>query len=423
MLCPMLPVDPEKPSLVSRFTRITTSGRFIPQIDGLRFIAIAVVVLYHMAHCMADWHKGYAYRAPIHEDWLYRISRHGHYGVQLFFIISGFILALPFAAHRLHSGKKVSLKAYFWRRITRLEPPYILCMLFFFALALVARPNSLVGMSVGDLLSHLGASLIYLHNVVFAEQPVLNIVAWSLEIEIQFYLLVPLLTVVFLIPHRMVRRGVLIAACVIAVALQRWLVPDGKGVATLTIAMYIQFFLMGFLLADIYLVDWRQGLPTTSGLFDVSSLICATALLVLCELTAGAGYQSGWGIATDFAFPLLLVVFCIGIFRGRLCSRLFSLPWITAIGGMCYTIYLLHLNFMLAFGKVGQKLPHVKWFGGDVLFQLAVFLPILAIACAAYFLLIERPCMDKNWPQKLMAKLRSKPKVELAEPATARVAE
>src|SRR5262245_10743057 len=58
----------------------------------------------------------------------------GRYGVQLFFIISGFILALPFAAERLAGARPVRLKAFYLRRLTRLEPPYFLVLTIFFLL-------------------------------------------------------------------------------------------------------------------------------------------------------------------------------------------------------------------------------------------------------------------------------------------------
>ena len=59
----------------------------------------------------------------------------GGYGVSIFFMISGFILSLPFAkAHfNKNPGKKnISLKRYYLRRLIRLEPPYIIALIIFF---------------------------------------------------------------------------------------------------------------------------------------------------------------------------------------------------------------------------------------------------------------------------------------------------
>ena len=59
----------------------------------------------------------------------------GFRGVELFFVISGFILGLPFAAHYLKGAAPVSLRKYYLRRLTRLEPPYIVALLVLFILA------------------------------------------------------------------------------------------------------------------------------------------------------------------------------------------------------------------------------------------------------------------------------------------------
>ena len=72
-------------------SRETSSGRFLPEIDGLLFIAISLVVLYHAAFHDCD-------RAPAA---FVAVSADGYFGVYLFFAISGFILGLPFAQHLL----------------------------------------------------------------------------------------------------------------------------------------------------------------------------------------------------------------------------------------------------------------------------------------------------------------------------------
>src|SRR4051794_4572537 len=111
--------------MVDRLARVTTSGRRIRELDGLRFIAIATVFVQHMLEVMLERYPSGAVRwdlpASLVRDW--RI------GVQLFFVISGFILATPFAAQHMLGARRVSLKAYYWRRLTRLEPPYLLAML------------------------------------------------------------------------------------------------------------------------------------------------------------------------------------------------------------------------------------------------------------------------------------------------------
>ena len=76
--------------------RITSGGKFIPEIDGLRFVAIASVVVSHVQFLLVERSA----LAPS-ANWVFRAVNHGWRGVDLFFALSGFILALPFAAHHL----------------------------------------------------------------------------------------------------------------------------------------------------------------------------------------------------------------------------------------------------------------------------------------------------------------------------------
>jgi peptidoglycan/LPS O-acetylase OafA/YrhL len=75
------------------FRRITTQKRFIPQIDGLRFVAIASVVIFHFYSVLEG--RG-AIPAPIPLD--IDVPKRG---VELFCVISGFILGVPFASHHI----------------------------------------------------------------------------------------------------------------------------------------------------------------------------------------------------------------------------------------------------------------------------------------------------------------------------------
>ena len=139
-----------------RLSRITTSGRYIPELDGLRFIAIASVFVQHVQQIvMRDLPQDALISLPA------RLVRDYRIGVELFFVISGFILGLPFAEQHLRGGRAVRLRAYYWRRLTRLEPPYVLS-LGLCALILVFQD----GQNWGGIGMHLLASTFYVHNIV-----------------------------------------------------------------------------------------------------------------------------------------------------------------------------------------------------------------------------------------------------------------
>jgi peptidoglycan/LPS O-acetylase OafA/YrhL len=94
------------------FRRVTTERHFIPQIDGLRFAAIFSVVVFHL-YASLD-HNGLI---PLpFPDGMPVLSMLSKRGVELFFLISGFILGMPFAKARLLKGK--SLNAFIWAAVS-----------------------------------------------------------------------------------------------------------------------------------------------------------------------------------------------------------------------------------------------------------------------------------------------------------------
>lgn len=354
-----------------QFRRITTQKRFIPQIDGLRFVAIASVVFFHI---YAALDRG-AVPPPI--PFNTDIAKRG---VELFFGISGFILGVPFASRYLLHAPKVNLKHYFLRRLTRLEPPYFLSLLACAAMQWVVAHRSL-----SDMAPHLLASSVYMHNLIFGAFPgAVNGVAWSLEIEVQFYVLVPLLSLLFAIVDARLRRGVILAVMLVAGFLSNPLYRSLHLHAS--ILYYLAFFLAGFLVCDLYLTraEWKPSFA-----WDALAL-CLWPLVWLL------GRNSG-----HVMVPFVIVFLYLAAFRGRIFSAVFSNPVITNIGGMCYSIYLFH--FLIIYGvKHNTASLHLgQNFWLYYALQSCLILPVVLLFCGTFFLLIERPCMDREWPKKL----------------------
>lgn len=319
-------------------------------------------------------------------------ERYASEGVLLFFVISGFILALPFALQHQRGGERVSLRAYFLRRLTRLEPPYLLTLLGLALLEIAAASHHIAGRAGAptEILRHGAASAIYLHNVIFGAPSTINPPAWSLEIEVQFYVIVPLLATVFRIRSALLRRTVVIAGTLTSIATGLVLGKSHSWVS-LSIVGQLQFFLLGFLLADFYLFS---GLRTAarSVRWDCVALVAWVLVFVLWQ-------RSPTAMAV---LPFVALIAFVAVFRGRITNRLFSNPWITTIGGMCYSIYLVHFEMIAAVGRGMQRVVPAT----GVLWQdfLLLGLPVLAVtllACLAFFRFIERPCMDPSWPKRL----------------------
>jgi peptidoglycan/LPS O-acetylase OafA/YrhL len=354
-----------------QFRRITTQKRFIPQIDGLRFVAIGSVVLFHLYSVLE--HGAIPEPVPLNTDLAKR-------GVELFFAISGFILGVPFASRYLLGAPRVRLKQYFLRRLTRLEPPYFISLFVCAALQMAWSHRS-----VRDIAPHLLASFAYLHNMIYGAFPgAVNTVAWSLEVEVQFYILVPLLTILFAISDSRLRRAMILILMLIAGLLSNPLYRTVHLHAS--IAYYLAFFLAGFLVCDLYLTrgEWKPSFA-----WDVFA-ICGWPLVWILPRNVG-----------HVALPFVIVVLYLAAFRGRVFPAIFSNRVITDIGGMCYSIYLFHSMILFAVKHFTWPLHIGQNFWVYFVLQGAISLPIVLLICGGFFLLIERPCMDREWPRKL----------------------
>jgi peptidoglycan/LPS O-acetylase OafA/YrhL len=395
------PVGRKPGRIAARLSRVTTTGRYIPEIDGLRFVAIASVFLFHLATNQVL--RGSQDNIGQHAAVLARILGVGNVGVQAFFVISGFVLAIPFARHVLCAERRVLLRSYYLRRLTRLEPPYFLAMTLCYLLLVLTRGPSRAG-----LWPHLLVGFGYLNNVTFASDNPIDAVAWSLEVEVEFYVLVPLLAMVFLVRGTRLRRTILAAATLLSATVGPMAAAQSPHLRD-TILNYGQYFLAGFLLADLF-VSGRLRPSRHLLIWDVAALASGAAIVLLQISVAQRQLLPGPAAVADRIALCLLPFACVlaycGVFKGVLLRRALTLTWVTTIGGMCYTIYLLH-DVVLQ-NLLPMVVPAIAT--GSVALNLVVVTAITAAAVLAvsvgYFVLIERPSMDPRWPSRLRARVR-----------------
>lgn len=390
----------------SSLTRRTSGGGFLPVIDGLRFVAIGWVFLFHSAGWVsARLHgvQGQLWTVPSADmgpaSWIASVASVGFFGVQLFFAISGFVLALPFCRARLvpEGGTPAPrLGAYLLRRITRLEPPYACNILCCAALAIALDHRRL-----SEVAASAGASLVYMHSALMPDAPMLNSVAWSLEIEARFYLLAPLLACIFLVRNAVLRRGLIVASIVVCCLLQDAFPAHlcfGHGIVNQG-----QYFLVGFLLADLHVSGWSR-LPGSRA-WDAIGL-CAWVGLVAFVVHSVRSVAKTHGSPVHLTNCVAIFLAYAGALRGRFLPRTFSLPPVYVIGGMCYTIYLWHYLGIGAIGKVLGARLSTGWLSIDVLAYAATFAALSAPFMIMMFVIVERPCMERDWPSKLWRRFR-----------------
>ncbi len=228
-----------------------------------------------------------------------------------------------------------------------------------------------------------------------------NPVTWSLEVEIQFYIFAPLVMLLFRIRPHLVRRVVMLAAILLIGLAQIPFVHTSHVI--LSIAFYLQYFLAGLFVADIFTLN-LETMPS-SWLWDLLGLAA-----LACVFTTP--HDATWPHVIN-PFPILLL--CIAAMRSFALRRILAFSPIALLGGMCYSIYLLHFIFIAAFFKLTRHaiVPSFS-FPANLALQLLVTGVPTILLCVAFFVLIERPCMDPDWPAHLYHRLTGRNPAEAA---------
>jgi peptidoglycan/LPS O-acetylase OafA/YrhL len=382
--------------------RRRTSGTYKPEIDGLRFFAITMVVLGHSAERLNRMYTGP--RSALDRLVITFFSAPGS-GVMLFFAISGFIIAAQFIKQPLPPLSGQYLKRYLRRRVLRIEPPYvILLLLTYIGLRITGFvPAHARGfwMAPKSLATSLWCSLLYSHGWLFGTRPRLFGPGWSLEIEVQFYLLGPLLFWLYFRASRVRVRAIIAAGIILMSSFLAQGVPDENmapfGTAPhlyFTILRFFPYFALGIVLAD--LAPQIRSLQLSDRHATLAGVL-GLAFLWLTPFT-----QGHWAPA---ALVMIVELMCIAaMFVAALTERsrfraFSAATWISFIGGACYSIYLTHLAPIQFVTAAAVKAVHLHSFVLELLVALAAELPVVLAVAVLFYAVVERTFMISNWPQ------------------------
>ncbi|MBL0740374.1 acyltransferase family protein [Chryseolinea lacunae] len=379
--------------LPDRLKRITTGTELIREIDGLRFIAIFTVLIQHL-HERFVRNTVIQFATPVEDNVLAFVATRGFVGVYVFFIISGFILCLPFAAKRMAGATEMKLKNYYVRRLTRLEPPYIIWMSIMFVAFIFFKHQSFT-----EYLPHYFANLTYTHGLIYQGWSLINPATWTLEVEVQFYVLAPFMAWGFFsIKNKVVRRATMVAFIFVFMVVQQYF-EFFRLPWYLTVLGYLHYFLTGFIITDIYLCDWKVR-PRRNTIYDFVALAALVIVIMIWDWE--------FNFVDRLAEAVLFFVFFYAVFRGNYANRFVTNRWIMSIGGMCYTIYLLHLPLAEFLMILTRKLQITNYYEVNILVQALIFLPLVFVVSVISFLLFEKPFMNKDWPKVVLDLFKSK---------------
>ena len=336
-------------------------------IDALRGVAAVAVMFHHLLHSTV---LEPALRTIL-PTLLQKVATYGAVGVEIFFVISGFVIA--------HSLAKVEpnpagIGQFILRRQLRLDPPYWTSLALIVLLAEAERilPSLTRGPLPGP--SVVLANALYLQGIL--QQPPISQVAWTLCLEIQFYLVF----IAMLALGRVAVRGRWNFQRLPTVA---WICVSGLGLASLLWNLRPAVGIVWFgphwcYFAVGALICWTLAdrMPRAVVRIFLAAMIAVTLWRHSPELIAGC--------ATAIA------IYAAGIL-GRLSTWLAAKPF-QWLGARSYSLYLVHLPILSIAMRGGYKLTH----GNPILALGWMFLAagICLASAHCFHRWIERPSMN-----------------------------
>lgn len=369
----------------------TEQGRhYVASLTGLRGIAALFVFIFHYSYFnpgirldLSIPFIGKALQFPL---------AFGFAGVDLFFVLSGFLLALPFARATLSHSAHPPLAQYYKRRLLRVFPAYYAQLAIILSVgAWFITWKPLNGTS---LLAHL---LMFFNMGWNPVQPMVGL-WWTLPVELSFYLVLPFIAS-FMRPGRWM---VFLLACILLSMLYRiWSVDhfaEAPGGAVFLAASLLPGSLPEFLLGasaalvvqkfDLQAIN-RPGVRVLDGIF-LAGVILANIWFWSVMLPFGSIFWAGhWSmVIAPLALGLPLSMIVISLYWGSRIGRLlFANPVVYFLGLISYSLYLWHFLVLQQAGIIfGEAYTGMQ---GLPKFLLTTLLVVL-VSSLSYFL-FERP--------------------------------
>jgi len=301
-----------------------SSSKKIQNIQGLRGIAVLLVVLAHML----PTEQKYAQFDYILPNWL----EIGGSGVDLFFLISGFVMV---AVTQQAFQSKLEIQRFLYHRFTRIYPLY-----WFYTTAVLVVwllfPH-LINNSQDNQVNILESFLLIPQNIY----PLL-MVAWTLIYEIYFYLIFAIL---LFFPKENLLLG--LAVWTVTLIGGYYFLPVDNAFVSIYFGPLVIEFIAGCLVAKFYFSQEIRGNATIIALVALIFWAGGYALL--------QPEGRGWTRVLVFGVPSVLALYAALLYEKK---HAVTMPkWLCQIGDASYSIYLSHILVLGVLGKVWQLSP------------------------------------------------------------------
>jgi peptidoglycan/LPS O-acetylase OafA/YrhL len=372
--------SPIRAAVAVRRVREPLPGR-IPQLDGLRGVAIAMVVLYHYFSLHFSVSPGIA------TAYLVYPTRFGWSGVDLFFVLSGFLIGGILLDAK---GANNYFQVFYIRRFLRIVPVYYLLLIGFFSLIawFGAHPNELWPWTLQENLPRY-TYFLFLQNIFASISNSLGsaplAVYWSLSIEEQFYFALPFLIRFFSRERiQFLAVEIILTAPVLRIALFSFY-PTHPHAWYLLMPCRADSLFFG-VLGAILLRDpkWRKRIARNRPMLGGMILFLAAGVPFIA--------QTHWALRglimvslmfSWFAALYFLVLIYALTFTSSHSSRCLSWSWLRRLGVIAYGVYLLHegvLDFALRVVSRTSGPVHDLPYGFVALLSVAITISLAQIS-------------------------------------------
>jgi peptidoglycan/LPS O-acetylase OafA/YrhL len=351
---------------------------YFPELDGMRFIAFLLVYLFH------EGVPPSVLAQIVGSKVANALRSNGGYGVQLFFILSGYLITTLLLREETRYGR-IALRAFWIRRTLRIWPLYYLIVFIGFFVLLPAESSFRSPHFSSTVKTHFLPFLLFLGNWSMAlnlpiESDALSVL-WSVCVEEQFYLIVPLLIALVVPRYRLMLVGILMAGSIAV----RWACASRWGSELLIVFnTFAQFdtLLSGVMLALV--MGWdRERSALARWLFWLQWPIYGASIWLLSQDALGHG--SVWHRTWDFVWVWMC---CVGIIvvavwgKGWLRAAL-SYSRIVWLGKISYGLYMYHQIVLWVRNWIIYERP---WFPNqEEILAVASFALVIAMAAASYY--------------------------------------
>ncbi|MBA2351286.1 MAG: acyltransferase [Burkholderiales bacterium] len=354
----------------------------IAALDGLRGLACLMVFGVHFGQITQ-------LDARIGPFELGRLLANGNVGVALFFALSGMLLSLPLWQAKLEPARAPHLGRYFAYRCARILPAYYICL----TALIIANRHWSEAMGWSDIGLHYALAFNYFDWSIFSINPPF----WTIAVEVQFYLLLPLL---FAPTRRMGAVATAIGVLVLAAASYAtyvWLIATigwtsgpraVSPVLTYSLLGHLPHFLLGVLAGRSFL-RLRHSNPRRPWNADAPAWACLAAILIVLSTPIDDWLQIPYGRYNLPYVPVLIAILITTAPFASIMSKLLDGFPLRHLGLISYGVYIYHLpaqhvtaRYLGHFSISAQE--HWGLFG---LLSLAL---TIAIAAGSY-LTVERP--------------------------------